>query len=197
LRLLQIALACASGAQSLARPERARGLLERLRGPGSFTASLGGARVMAADGVRLTREAGEAARGGLQPLDLGMGEAAVWDGRWEVCAGAPGLRVQALAGLAARLEPADAAVLAGVAASDRPSLPVLRDGGDRVRLARLATAGHDDHIEGAVGRVRLLVEHRFKAACGLMRREQDIGTTAAWRSSIRHPMLERKVRANG
>jgi hypothetical protein len=57
-------------------------------------------------------------------------------------------------------------------------LPVLRDSEGRVRLARLATAGHDDHIEGAIGRVRLLVEHRFKAACGLMRREQDIGTTA-------------------
>jgi len=178
LRLLQVALACASGAQSLARPDRARGLLERLRGPETFIAALGGARVMAAAGVRLTRESGEAARGGLEPLDLRVGEAAVWDGRWEVGAGAPGLRVQALAGLAARLAPADAATLAGVPASDRPSLPVLRDGEGRVRLARLATAGHDDHIEGAIGRVRLLVEHRFKAACGLMRREQDIGTSA-------------------
>jgi tRNA(Ile)-lysidine synthase len=178
LRLVQIALACASGAQSLARPDRARGLLERLRGPEAFTATLGGGRIMAADGVRITRESGEAARGGLQPRALPAGENTVWDGRWEVCADAPGLGVQALAGLAARLDPADKAALAGIPASDRPSLPVLRDGEGRVRLARLAMSGHDDHIEGAVGRVRLLVEHRLKAACGLMRREQDIGTTA-------------------
>jgi tRNA(Ile)-lysidine synthase len=178
LRLLQIALACASGAHSLARPERARGLLERLCGPETFIATLGGARVVAAHGVRIVRESGEAARGGLQPCELRAGQNTIWDGRWQVCAAASSLSVHALAGLAARLPPADAAVLAGIPASDRPSLPVLRNGEGHVRLARLATAGHDDHIEGAIGRVRLLVEHRFKAACGLMRREQDIGTPA-------------------
>ncbi len=167
LRLLQIAVACASGAETLARPARARVLLERLRGPDPFTAVLGGARVLATDTVRLTREAGEAARGGLAPVDRG-----VWDGRWELRG--PG-RVQVLAGLAARLDPVDAARLRAIAASDRPSLPVLRGSQGEVRLARLATAGHDDHIDEAMGQLSLLVEHRFKAACGLIRREDEIG----------------------
>jgi tRNA(Ile)-lysidine synthase len=179
LRLLQAALACASGARGLARPARARGLLERLRGPGAFTATLAGARVLAgADEVRLAREAGEAARGGLPPLDLPPGQTVVWDGRWALGADAGGLRIQALAGLAARLGPKDAAALRGIPASDRPSLPVLRDAEGSVRLVRLATAGHDDHIDGAAGCVRVLVEPRFKAACGLIQREDGIGTNA-------------------
>ncbi|MDB5461466.1 MAG: tilS [Caulobacteraceae bacterium] len=176
LRLLQIALACASGAERLARPARASALLERLQGRDAFTAALAGARVMAADAVRLVREAGEAARGGLAPLDLSPGAAAVWDGRWALTAGTPGWRVQALGGLARRLEARDTAALRAMPASDRPSLPVLRNAEGHVRLVRLATAGQGDHIDEAVGCVRMLVDHRFKAACGLFRREDDIGT---------------------
>jgi tRNA(Ile)-lysidine synthase len=77
LRLLQIALACASGVQALARPARARSLLQRLRGPDAFTATLAGARVLAGDDVRLVREAGEAARGGLHSQVLPPGEPVV------------------------------------------------------------------------------------------------------------------------
>ena len=74
MRLLQIALACASGAETLARLDRARGLLVRLQGDDAFTTGLAGARVIAGRDVRLVREAGEAARGGLAPLALEPGE---------------------------------------------------------------------------------------------------------------------------
>lgn len=170
LRLLQIALACASGAPSLTRPSRARELLKRLSRPEMFIATLAGARVLAADTVRVVREAGEAARGGLAPVDHG-----VWDGRWWFEGGGS---LRALAGLGAGLAAADAAILRAIPASDRPSLPVLRQADGQVRLARLALAGHDAHIDQAREQVLLLVERRFKAACGLIVREDDIGTNA-------------------
>ncbi len=174
-RLLQIALACASGASGMARAARVGGLLDRLRSQETFIAGLAGARVIAGQDLRLVREAGEAARGGLEPVDLGS--PAVWDGRW-LAEGCQGLQILALAGHAAQLAPSDAAALVGIPASDRPSLPVLRDSRDRVRLARLAKPGHDDHLDGAGGCVRLLVERRFKAACGLIRCEAETMTIA-------------------
>jgi tRNA(Ile)-lysidine synthase len=179
LRLLQIALCCASGEEALARPARAGGLLRRLRGDDAFTAGLGGARICASMAeVRLTREAGEAARGGMAAADLPPGKPLVWDGRWEIATPDPGWRVQALRGLTKGLEAADAAALRDIPASDRPSLPVLRHADGRVRLVRLASAREGDHIDEADGWVRTLVEHRFKAACGLIEREDDIGTVA-------------------
>lgn len=177
LRLLQIALACASGVEALARPARAGPLLRRLRGDDLFTAGLGGARVCAsATVIRLTREAGEAARGGMAPVALSAGKAAVWDGRWEMTAREPRWRMQALRGLTRALDAPVASALRDIPASDRPSLPVLRHPDGRVHLAQLASMGEGDHIDGAVGSVRMLVEHRFKAACGLIQREDDIGT---------------------
>jgi tRNA(Ile)-lysidine synthase len=195
LRLLQIALTCASGGEALPRPDRARTLVRRLRSDEAFTTGLGGARVSASAGVRLAREAGEAARGGLAAVDLPPDEAVVWDGRLELTARTPGWRVQALSGLARRLEDADIAVLRDIPASDRPSLAVLRHADGRVRLVRLASAGEGDHKDEAVGAVRMLGEHRFKAACGLIQREDDIGTFA--RMAKFHPPSYVEVEGKG
>jgi hypothetical protein len=183
--LLQVALACASGAPSLARPGRARDLLHRLTEPGDFVAGLAGARVITADAVRLVREAGEGARGGLRPLELKAGQTRVWDGRWEVQAGAADVRVGALAGSSARLAAADKVVLRAICASDRPSLPLLHDAAGHVRLARLAMTAHEDHKDGVGASVRMLVAARFQAACGLIRREDEIGTNVRMAKS--HP----------
>jgi hypothetical protein len=156
----------------------------------TLTATLAGARVVAAGAVRLVREAGEAARGGLEPVGAG-----VWDGRWALEAADEGVRMLSLAGLARRLDAADAAALRGVPASDRPSLPVLQNAEGRVRLVRLATAGQGDHIDCAPGLVRMLVERRFKAACGLILREDDIGTFARMANS--HPPSYVQAEAKG
>jgi tRNA(Ile)-lysidine synthase len=176
LRLLQIAAACASGAKGLARPARARTLLARLAGPQAFVAGLAGARIVAGDMVRLTREAGEGARGGLLSLDLEPGQSQVWDGRWQIEARAPGFRVGALAGSAAALNSEDTRRLRAIPASDRPSLPVLHDLGGQLRLVCLATAGQEDHKDREGGLFRMLVARRFEAACGLIEREDEIGT---------------------
>jgi tRNA(Ile)-lysidine synthase len=186
LRLLQIALACASGAPGSAR---AGGLSRRLRGPDAFVASLAGARIVAGERIRLLREAGEAARGGLAPLDLGPGQEGVWDGRWAVRAGAAGLKIRALAGLAARLEPSDVGLLRAIPASDRPSLPVLQDSQGRVRLAGLATRPVDDQIQDAVGSIEGLVELRIRGACGLIVREDRIGTISRMAESRHAPYV--------
>jgi tRNA(Ile)-lysidine synthase len=191
LRLLQIALACASGGSGV---PRADALLRRLRGPQAFTAGLSGARILAGEAVRLTREAGEAARGGLAPIHLEPGRDAIWDGRWAVRTDEAGMRVQALSGLAAQLSVGDAALLRGVPASDRPSLPVLRDATGAVHLAK--TRSSDNMMDGAVD-VYGLVQPRVRAACGLIVREDQIGGTPAWRDPIIRPMLGRKLRADG
>jgi tRNA(Ile)-lysidine synthase len=191
LRILQIALACASGGSGA---PRGHALLERLRGPQAFTAGLAGARILAGEAVRLTREAGEAARGGLAPIDLEPGREAVWDGRWAIRAHEAGARVQALSGLAARLSPADAALLRAVPASDRPSLPVLKDATGGVRLAK--TRSSDNIMYGAFD-VYELVQPRVRAACGLIAREDQIGRAPSWRDPIIRPMLGRKLRADG
>jgi tRNA(Ile)-lysidine synthase len=185
-RLLQIALACASGAPGHAR---AGPLLARLRSPERFIASLGGARITAGDEVRLTREAGEAARGGLEPLDLAPGAEQVWDGRWAVRARSLGVTVRALAGRAARLETSDAAVLRAIPASDRPSLPVLRHVSGCVRLACLAPRRQGAHMDEADVEVRGLVEPRVRSACGLIVREDQIGTNARMAKSPRPPYV--------
>jgi tRNA(Ile)-lysidine synthase len=183
-RLLQIAVACASGVEHLARPARARGLLERLRGADAFTASLAGCRVVAASSVRLVREAGEAARGGLRPVALGPDAPVVWDGRWEGC-GPAGSNVLPLSGLAASLDHQDEALLRMVPASDRPSLPVFMDADGRVRLASLALQGLGAHKCRDNRWFAPLIEPRLKAACGLIQREDEIGTNA--RMAKLHP----------
>jgi tRNA(Ile)-lysidine synthase len=96
------------------------------------------------------------------------GEAMVWDGRFEIVAHEPGLRVVALAGRAARLAPADRAALAQVPAIARPSLPVVLERGGASRLCGLVP---DPRVS-----VRDLAYERFAASIG------DIPDEAtAWR----------------
>ncbi|MEI9889580.1 MAG: tRNA lysidine(34) synthetase TilS [Caulobacteraceae bacterium] len=179
LRLLQLSAACVSGAEGLARPGRASRLLERLGAGEVFTAGLGGARIKAAsDRVALEREAGEAERGGLAPLQLEPGQTAVWDGRFEMSSLGGGLRVEALRGQAARLDSRDRAAMLGVAASARPALPVFRTVDEPGTAPRLALAGAGAHIDEVGLRCRALCEERLAAASGLVTREADIGTIA-------------------
>jgi tRNA(Ile)-lysidine synthase len=191
LRLLQLAAACASGFESLPRPGRANGVLERIRAGETFVASLGGARIEAGPHEVLThREPGEAERGGLTPLALEAGRPAVWDGRFEIEADRHGLMVRALRGQAARLDAADRALLAGVCASARPALPVLRKLGGFSEPPRLALAGTRAHIDGYGFCCRALCEERLAGAAGLVTKEAEVGTIARMANARRPSYLE-------
>jgi tRNA(Ile)-lysidine synthase len=166
LRWLQIAIACASGQAGLARPERARTLLRRLAAGERFTASLGGARIAADHRILIAREPGEAARGGLAPLDLRAGVETVWDGRYALTAVRPGLTVQGLQGLAAKLAQGERRALAQVPAALRGALPAILDPAGEVHCPLLQERPAVRAI--ALGGARLL------AACGVIETEATI-----------------------
>ncbi|MCC7269072.1 MAG: tRNA lysidine(34) synthetase TilS [Caulobacteraceae bacterium] len=161
-RLLAIACVSAGGGS---RPPRRAAVL-RLAGAVAagrpLTAALAGASVRS-DGarVRVVRNVGEFARRGLAPLRLGAGEAGVWDGRFEIEAGAE-VAVTPLSGLARRLSPEARRRLARVPAEDRPALPALVTPSGEVSCPLLGEAP---------GRVRPLALARARAATGLVERE--------------------------
>ena len=165
---LAAALLCAAGTERPPRGRRLLRLVERLRSGETFAATLAGARIEAGADVLVCRDAGEIARGGLAPLDLGPGETGVWDGRWEITAGAVPLAVAPLRGRASGLSPVQRARLANVPPAARPSLPLLLRHGAAPAPAPLD--GPDLAAEGG-GRARPLVLDRFEAAIGL--RDQE------------------------
>jgi tRNA(Ile)-lysidine synthase len=191
LRLLQTVAACAAGVESLSRPGRAQGVLQRICAGETFVAPLGGARIEAgAHEVVTHREPGEAERGGLRPLALEAGRAAVWDGRFEIAVERPNLMVQALRGLGARLEGADRAALAGISASARPAMPLLRKLDALTEPPRLALAGTRAHIDGYGLCCRALCEERLGAAAGLVTTEAEVGTIARMAKTRRPSYVE-------
>jgi tRNA(Ile)-lysidine synthase len=126
-------------------------------------ATLAGARIeAAADEVRIAREAGEARRGGLQPLRLPAGGAGVWDGRFEVAAGAEAIEVRALRGLGRRLPMDQQLASTQVPAAARAALPAIVVGESGVSCPLLGVSP---------ARVESLIEGRLRAAAGLVARE--------------------------
>jgi tRNA(Ile)-lysidine synthase len=179
LRLMQLAVACAAGSEHLPRPARAERPLARIRAGEAFTATLGGARVEAqADTVVLEREAGETARGGLQPVALDPTTPSVWDGRFECLPGRRGLMVEALRGQGARLDAGDRAVVRAIPASARPALPLWRNLDEPGAPPRLALGAPQAHLKDYGVRCRSLCEARLAAAVGVVTREAHIGTIA-------------------
>lgn len=139
---LAAALLCAGGGSVPPRGEKLAGLMARLAAGEDFVAGLAGARIEA-DGalVRLMREPGEMRRRPPEAVRLAPGVAAVWDGRFEITASAPGWRVEAAAGRLARLSEADRRAVAGLPAAARGGLPVLirDDGGGPILAWRAAS----------------------------------------------------------
>ena len=203
LRLLQLAAACASGVQGLARPGRARGVMARLTGDKAFTVSLCGARIAAdVDWMTFEREAGEMERGGLEPIAIEAGQTRVWDGRFEIAAGKADVRVEALRGHAARLDAQDRAAMLGVCVSARPALPVFRPLDDDRAAPRLALDGARAHIDFNGPSCRTLCEDRLAAAAGMVTceteiGEAEIGQSPAWRNLFGRPIYGREVRTDG
>ena len=150
-RSLRAALACAAGAEAGPRGAVIDGLLARLAVPGAFTATAGGARILAdAAAVEIGRERG---RTPPPPLPLTAGVWAVWDGRFEVRADAAGWSVCALSGHAGRLPRRDREAVRAIPAAFRGAQPaLLREGGV---------------VLGGEGlEIRSIVRARFDAAVG-------------------------------
>jgi tRNA(Ile)-lysidine synthase len=162
-RLVGAASACAGGGRGPARGGRLEALTDRIVGAAPFAGVLSGAKVLASGEVHFVRDAGEAARGGLQPLHLEPGKTGVWDGRFEIAAGAEQATIVRLAGRASALDRAQQAALKTLPAPVRPGLPV-RIAGDGSSVRPILA------VDGLIA-VNLLVAERFYAACGVILKE--------------------------
>jgi len=129
--VLAATLLSASGGSSPPRRDRIGRLTERLRTGEDFSATLAGARVEARGSeVVVGREPGEFRRRTPDDAPLTPGQAAVWDGRYEIVIAEPGWTATAAAGRLNRLTDADRAIMATAPAWARAALPVLiRDDG--------------------------------------------------------------------
>lgn len=160
---LAAAVLCASGGTLPPRGDQLARIAARLEAGESFTATLRGARIeAAADQVRVLRDAGETARGGLAPLALASGSSSIWDGRFEV-EHASGGEIRALKGLAAAIPRPQRQEIMRFSPHARPTLPVL-----------IAAQGASPVLAAEAGRVRVLVGQRLRAACGLVAQEGEI-----------------------
>lgn len=157
-RLLAMACLSLGGGEIPPRRDRAHRVSMRIAAGERFTASLAGARLVAEEEVMVAREAGEAARAGLEPITA----PGIWDGRYWI--GGEG-EVRALAGQSRRLPPDEARRLAALPAAARPGLPVVeRDGALTCPIL----------AEDGLNPVEALWPGRFLTACGLYAHERDL-----------------------
>jgi tRNA(Ile)-lysidine synthase len=162
--VLAAACLCAAGTDRPPRGERLARLAQRVACGEDFVATLAGARIEAQnETVRVCRNAGEGARGGLGALDLRPGAAMVWDGRYELMTDFSGMGVRPLGGLAGRLSKGEKRRLRQTPAAVRPGLPVIVYPSGTMICPILA--------EAPDVRIRALTEERFEAAIGLVQRE--------------------------
>ena len=159
-RFVALASVCAGGGARRPASTRIHRAAEALRALETVTLTLAGARLEADAGeVRVFREAGEIARGGLAALTLAPGQATVWDGRFELSIAQRDVRVRRLAGLKGRLPSVQRSRLRDLPPAARGSLPVLVSGDGAVTCPVLT------------GEARSLIPDRFAAAAGLVDRE--------------------------
>ncbi len=159
-RFVALASVCAGGGERRPATARIARATDALRGEGSVVATLAGARLEAdATDIRIFREAGEAARGGLAAIDLRPGRAEVWDGRFELTADAAS-QARRLAGLTRQLPSDQQRALKAIPAAARGALPakVTPEG---VVICPALTGGDS------------LVGPRLRAAAGLIDCEPD------------------------
>jgi tRNA(Ile)-lysidine synthase len=168
-RLLAAGILCAGGGGKPPRGERLDRLTAQAIGAAPFQATLAGSKIIAAETILLTRDAGEVRRGGLAAVAFPAGVATVWDGRFELTAPRQGLSVRAMGGVMAevrrRLDPARREALQALPAAVRAGLPVVGGEVGCPILAGPILAG-----ESPV-RIRGLVAARFLAACGAISKE--------------------------
>jgi tRNA(Ile)-lysidine synthase len=165
IRFLALACVCAGGGERRPATARIARLADALQGPDPLVATLAGARIAADVGrIEIVRETGEFKRRDLQPLALPYGREVVWDGRFAVTAHCPGLVMQPVAGLAARLPREEQAGLGKFPSARRGGFPavVYPDGWASTPICGASAA--DVALESLVGA-------RLEAAAGLVQRE--------------------------
>lgn len=167
---LAAACLCAAGTTTPPRTEQLSTLLARLAHE-DVIATLAGARLEASgDAVTVSRETGELSRAPLSPLALCQNEPAVFDGRFELTASAPGLAVQPLWGHTARLPKPQQTALKALPPAVRGALPLVTDNAGLWTCPILAASPSV--------RIRSLVRARFEAALGLVTKEADAHSVA-------------------
>lgn len=178
-RALAFALVVTGGGVRPPRGDRLSRLAGRIAAGENFTAGLAGARLIAAaDSLMLVREAGDYRRRGEPVRDLIPGAEVVWDGRFALTVDEAGWSVAPLSGRAARLGRADRAIVAGLPAAARPSLPVLiRDDETGPVLAQ------------SRARVEALAACRLALGLGQVKHEADLKCRREWRTDGRAPIL--------
>ncbi|NBB14755.1 tRNA lysidine(34) synthetase TilS [Caulobacter sp. SLTY] len=165
-RELAAACLCAAGTSTPPRTDSLTALLTRLATSEPFTATLAGARIeAAADHLHVFRETGELSRRPSPPTVLSRHTPVVFDGRFDLTATAPGVRVQPLWGYAAHLPKAQQTALKALPAAARGSLPLVTDGAGLWTCPILAAS--------PIVRARSLVQARFEAALGFISREAE------------------------
>jgi tRNA(Ile)-lysidine synthase len=163
-REIAVAALCAAGTDRPPRGESLSRIIDGLRRGDPFVASLAGARIdVDWTEIRVMREAGEFTRRAPPAMDLPPGRAVVWDGRFELVASRPGLKVRMLAGEASRLPRSQQSRLKTLPPAARPTLPLIFDADGVVSCPILA--------ERSSTRVRALALPRFEAATGRVESE--------------------------
>ena len=169
--IISAALVCVGGGDRPARRERLGRLMALIAAGDPFVATLAGARLSLADGrLAIAREIRDRRKYATFEAALPKARPLVWDGRFEILAHQPGLRVQPLAGLASRLEPGSRSNLRKVPSEARGGLPAIVDEAGKVNCPTLAPLAG---IE-----VLCLVKARMAGACGMITDEASIRRVA-------------------
>lgn len=167
-RFLDAAIASVAGGERIAHGPFFYRLGDRLVPGETFLSTVGGALTSSdGDQLAIVRETGDRRSRPSPALALESGRFAVWDGRFEVRARAPGLKVAALSGLAARLDKALRPSLAALKPAVRRALPAVIDPSGAVTCPTLAP---DSRVE-----IRSLVTARLAGSCGLVQKESEVG----------------------
>jgi len=166
-------LVCVGGAARTPSRDALEALLARIYSGKTFAATLAGARLIAEGGtLTLARETGDRRGGRGADMPLRPGPTAIWDGRFEIIARAPGWSVGHLAGRARKLDSSSAAVLQGLSGAARRAVPALLGPDGEVVCPTLQRTD--------AGEARSLVMRRLAAGCGAIQNESELG---AWRNA--------------
>jgi tRNA(Ile)-lysidine synthase len=166
-------LVCVGGAATPPLRHALDVLIARLKSGTPFATTLAGARLMVEeDTLILVRETGDRRGGRGADMPVRPGATAVWDGRFEIIARAPGWSVGHLVGRAGRLDPLSAEVLHSLPSPARRAVPALLGPAGEVVCPTLR--GTD------AGEARSLVMRRLAARCGAIQHESELAT---WRNA--------------
>jgi tRNA(Ile)-lysidine synthase len=166
-------LVCVGGAPKAPPRPALETILARIYSGKPIAVTLAGARLIAEAGTLiLARETGDRRGGRGVDMPLRPGPTAIWDGRFEVIARAPGWSVGHLAGRARKLDSVSGEVLKSLSGGGRRAVPALLGPAGEVLCPTLQRTD--------AGEARSLIMRRLAAHCGAIQHESELGT---WRNA--------------